>query len=451
MNWYGATPKHWDERRIGSLLKQRKEKNDPIQTSFILSLSSAHGVVPYAERQEKGGNKPKSDLSKYMVANVDDLLVNCMNVLSGSSGVSKWHGAISPVYYALYPQQVDNVTIWFYNYIFRSPVFYRSLIRLGRGILMYESSSGAWNTIRLRISMQDLNNVFVPHPPIDEQEQVVRWLNWQTYHIQKFLSANQRKIECLKELKKSLICETTTVGLKPNKEMKIIDTYFEHAVPHHWREVKLKRILQKLVRAYSADAEILICSNKGTVFPRGDSEIGLVSESESFYQGVCNGDLLIHGMDTWHGAIAVSELDGKCTGVVHVCSSEQNKMFIAYYLQMLAFRKLYKAITNGVRQNTSDFRSWEKAGEILIMLPPKKEQDAIAAFLNEKCTAIDQLITKITKEISLVNEYHTRIISDAVTGKIDLRGVEVPEYINEEDDLSIDETPEMEDEASVDD
>ena len=76
---------------------ERKEKNDPVRTDFVLSLSAKMGVTPYNERTEKGGNKPKEDLSKYNLAYPNDLLVNCMNIVSGAAGVSKWFGAIKMV------------------------------------------------------------------------------------------------------------------------------------------------------------------------------------------------------------------------------------------------------------------------------------------------------------------------------------------------------------------
>lgn len=102
-NWLGDIPSHWDALRIKRIFQERKERNNPIVTDFILSLTAKQGVVPVAEKEGSGGNKPKDDLTLYNVARENDLLVNCMNVVSGAAGVSKWVGAISPVYYALYP------------------------------------------------------------------------------------------------------------------------------------------------------------------------------------------------------------------------------------------------------------------------------------------------------------------------------------------------------------
>ena len=133
---------------------------------------------------------------------------------------------------------------------------------------------------------------------------------------------------------------------------------------------------------------------------------------------MAKGDLLIHGMDTWHGAIAVSNFNGMCTPVVHVCTSNENLYFVAYYMQVMAYSKVFKLISNGVRQNTSDFRSWFKVEKIPIMLPSKHEQDSIVSYLDDKCAKIDKLIANITKEIECIKEYKQRLISDIVTGQI---------------------------------
>ena len=143
--------------------------------------------------------------------------------------------------------------------------------------------------------------------------------------------------------------------------------------------------------------------------------MGLVAESEEVYQGVRQGDLLIHGMDTWHGAIAISEFDGMCTPVVHVCTSNESVGYISFYLRYMAYMKVFKLISNGVRQNTSDFRSWAKVSVIPILLPPLSEQQFIVSYLNSKCEKIDKMIEGKEKQIALLQELKQRTIADAVT------------------------------------
>ena len=161
--WVLEIPEHWGIKRLKAIFSMRTERNSPVVTDNILSLTAKQGVVPYSKKEGVGGNKPKDDLSKYNIARENDLIVNCMNVVSGAAGVSRYFGAISPVYYALYLRAEENV--WYYHHIFRLLPFQRSLIGLGKGILMHESDSGKLNTVRMRISMDYLGNVLLPVPP----------------------------------------------------------------------------------------------------------------------------------------------------------------------------------------------------------------------------------------------------------------------------------------------
>lgn len=186
-------------------------------------------------------------------------------------------------------------------------------------------------------------------------------------------------------------------------------------IPDGWTCVQLKYVVSKMNRPVLADDPIVVCTNKGTVELRGDKSPGLISLTGQGYQGVKPGDLLIHGMDTWHGAIAVSKLSGQCTSVVHVCDSDEDKRFLAYYLRALAYRGVYKAFSNGVRQNTSDFRSWEKAGEIPIVLPSRDEQQCIANYLDAKHEEIDRAIEAAERSIEEYEAYRDVIIFMATT------------------------------------
>lgn len=198
-------------------------------------------------------------------------------------------------------------------------------------------------------------------------------------------------------------------------EYKESGVFWNQTIPSHWEVRRLGHILVKERRERPLDAELLVCTNKATVVKKGDSKMGLVSDSDEIYQGVCKGDLLIHGMDTWHGAIAVSTLDGMCTPVVHVCTSKENVKYVEYYLRNMAQNKVFKLISNGVRQNTSDFRSWNKVAPIPCILPPGKEQFAIVSYLDEKCAKIDKMLEGKQKQIELLAEMKQSIIADAVT------------------------------------
>lgn len=447
--WVRRIPVHWDFFRIKRIFAQRIEKNDPVITEKILSLTAKQGVVPYAEKEGTGGNKPKGDMTQYNIARPNDLLVNCMNIVSGSAGVSRYLGAISPVYYALYPRL--NCNIWYYHYLFRLMPFQRSLLGLGKGILMHESESGKLNTVRMRISMDYLGNIPLPIPPREEQDQIVRYLDWQVSKINRLIAAKRKQIELMRDILKSAVAYYTTHGLG-NHEHCQSEIYWLTHYPNDWHVTKLRYILEKHRREVTPNAELLICSNSGEVVKRGDGKLGLVASSDDIYQGVTAGDLLIHGMDTWHGAIAISSFDGMCTPVVHVCTCKEEKRYVAYYLKMMAYTKVFKAISNGVRQNTSDFRSWDKVGDLLICLPEHDEQVAIADKLDHLTAQTKAGISFFEKQIEHLQELRTRLISDVVTGQVDVRGIEVPEYeyVGEVSETNDNDEDELEDNEEAD-
>jgi type I restriction enzyme S subunit len=148
VEWIGEVPEHWEILRLKWVLARRKEKNSPIQTQDILSLTIAQGLVPLSEKEGSGGNLPKDDLAAYDIARPGDLVINSMNVIVGAVGLSRYFGAISPVYYAMFPV-FTSTSIEYYHYMFRSSEFQSSLAVLGDGILIKQSeSSGKLNTIR---------------------------------------------------------------------------------------------------------------------------------------------------------------------------------------------------------------------------------------------------------------------------------------------------------------
>lgn len=190
-------------------------------------------------------------------------------------------------------------------------------------------------------------------------------------------------------------------------------------IPDGWDVTIAKHVLIKLERPRKKNGNTVVCSNHGYSKLLGDVKQGLVSLTQHDYQGVNKGDLLVHGMDAWHGAISISKHIGDCTSVVHVCDCKHNKTFIAYFLKMLAIMNVYKVISNGVRQNTSDFRSWQKFGDIQLLLPTREEQTAIANFLDDKTAKIDLAISQKEKLIALLKERKQIIIQQAVTKGLD--------------------------------
>lgn len=425
--WLEEVPEHWEFGRIGRIFNLRKEKNNPIITQEVLSLSAKYGVSLYSEKKEKGGNKPKEDLRNYNVCYPGDILVNCMNIVAGSVGVSNYLGAVSPVYYPLVNQNFEQFSTRYMEYVLRTYNFQRSLVGLGKGIQMSESEDGRLFTVRMRISWDMLKTQLILIPPLAEQEQIAAYLDWKINEIDRLICVNNSKIE---EINKYIISVHEQILLKNKHELKnwIFKNNTSDFKDSELRITKIKNVLRKIEKSAKEDSEIVICSNSGKSFLRGDKKIGLYSENINMYQNVDKGQLMIHGMDTWHGAICISDYSGRCTRVVHVCETTENKLYIYFYLRLLAFLDLYKPFSNGVRQNTSDFRSWEKFGQINIILPSRDEQNKVVDELIKLIRESEMLIEKITAENDELFSLKNSLISEVVTGKIDVRNIVIPTY-----------------------
>jgi type I restriction enzyme S subunit len=171
VSWLGKVPEHWEVRRLGNLLQERKEINDALQVVELLSVLREKGVIPYAEKGNVG-NKASDDISRYKIVRPNDIVVNSMNVIIGSVGISKFQGCISPVYYILKPREnQDNPR--YLNAYFQTKPFQHSLIRLGKGILSH----------RMRIPMELLKSEQFPRPSADEQTAIVRFLDYMDRRI----------------------------------------------------------------------------------------------------------------------------------------------------------------------------------------------------------------------------------------------------------------------------
>ena len=207
--WIGKMPKHWDLRPIGSLLKNRKENNNPIKISNILSLTADRGVIPYSEKGS-AGNRSKDDLSKYKIAREGDIVINSMNIISGSVGLSEYTGLVSPVYYMLRPKDKSDSNLFFY-YIFKDELFQKSLFGVGNGILVKQSkNSGKFNTVRLRIPLSKLLSICIPYTTPDEQNTITNHVKEIYNKFERLIHLEKKRITLLTEYRESLISEFAT-------------------------------------------------------------------------------------------------------------------------------------------------------------------------------------------------------------------------------------------------
>ncbi len=440
--WAPAIPEHWDAKRLKGVFAMRQERNNPVVTTEILSLTAKQGVVPLAEKEGVGGNKPKDDMTKYNIAHENDLLVNCMNVVAGSAGVSKYYGAISPVYYALYPRNDENV--WYYHYIFRLLTFQRSLVGLGKGILMHESENGKLNTVRMRISMDYLGNVLLPIPPRDEQDKIVDYLNWKVSQINRLINLKHKEIKAIEDLKKSAVSTAVTRGLNRDTAMKPSGVSWLGDIPEHWQLVKLRQILSPVSIKNHPELPLLSVVREQGVIVRDvedqSSNRNFIPDDLSGYKVVRKGQFAMNKMKAWQGSYGISDYTGIVSPAYFIFNvAFDNLEYFHSAIRSKVYVNFFAQASDGIRPGQWDLQM-DKMKEIPFIVPPAEEQIQIVEFIKEAQKKYEKAINVLSEEIEALEEMKTHLVSEVVSGVIDVRDEVIPEYeyVDEDEDSDSD-------------
>ena len=204
-------------------------------------------------------------------------------------------------------------------------------------------------------------------------------------------------------------------------------------LPEHWNLVRGKNLYQKMQRSVNDTDEVVTCFRDGTVTLRKNRRTKGFTESlkEFGYQGIRKGDLVIHVMDAFAGAIGVSDSDGKGTPVYSVCQAKgnSNNQYYAFLLREMARSGFIQSLYRGIRERSSDFR-FEVFASQFYPVPPRDEQDQIVRFLDWKMARINNLIIIKKKQIVILKELKNYYISKAVTNGVDGNGIIADKCIN---------------------
>lgn len=221
-------------------------------------------------------------------------------------------------------------------------------------------------------------------------------------------------------------------------EYKNSGVYYIPQIPSEWNVLKGKILFKQEKRPVNKEDEIVTCFRDGEVTLRKNRRLEGFTNSlkEIGYQGIRKGDLVIHNMDAFAGAIGVSDSDGKGTPVYAVCTpirEDANQFYYCYLLRFLAKTGFIQSLAKGIRERSTDFR-YGDFKELLLPVPSRAEQDAIVRYLDFATSEIDKAIAKQQKMIDLLNERKQIIIQNAVTKGLD-ENVEMKEsgveFVNE--------------------
>ena len=426
LQWLGNVPAHWQLLRLGVVLQERKEINEYGEITHVLSVVKTRGVIPY---EEKGniGNKKSDNITRYKIVRPGDIVINSMNVIIGSSGLSKYTGCLSPVYYVL-RHRMESANAYYLAAIFQNPSFYRRLIRLGNGILSF----------RMRIPMELLKCEVIPLPPASEQAAIVYFLGKTVTKIESIIAAKEKIIALLEEQKRAVIRHTITRGLDLSVALKPSGSLFIGDIPTHWETKRLGALgyfsasgIDKIIVAgepkvkminyldiYNNDSYSLSQNNNYMIVscPHWKKEIHAAQKGDMFFTPSSE-----TAAEIGLSAVAIEDMHDTVYSYHVIRFRPAIKMYLPYqkyWCNNLAVMNQFSFLCKGTTRkiiNRGEFRS------VIVPVPPYKEQIAIAEYLDNMMTKINAAAKCAHREITLLREYRNSLVANAVTGKIDVR------------------------------
>ena len=435
--WLGHVPAHWQVFPNRALFHEVKDQNHPDEP--LLSVTISRGVIPQDALLSGSSKKDSSNLdkSKYKLAQPGDIAYNKMRAWQGSLGVSEHRGIVSPAYVVVRPRQ--EIDPRFYHYLLRSPAFVKEAERWSYGI-----TSDMWS-----LRYEDFKQIYCVLPPLDEQRRIARYLDQQNRRANRLIRAKQRLIALLNEQKQAIIQRAVTRGLDPDVKLKPSGVDWLGDVPAHWEVLPMKRVLRRLVDCEHKTAPAVETSSyvvartssikEGKYRPKGSYFTSDVGFQEWTKREVPRpGDILFTREAPAGEACLVPSGINLCMGQrVVLLRVDAKKYDPNFALLMIYGGPPAEYVRMQSQGSTVPHFNMSDIAAMIVYVPPLEEQAEIVGQVHEHTRKLDQTIERALSEINLIREYRTRLITDVVTGKLDVRGVAVPE-----DDIDIDDMQE---------
>ena len=418
IEWYGTCPISWNKAPLYSALKEINQKNAPIVTTNILSLTNTEGVIPYSERGNQG-NKSKDNLEEYKVVYPNTIVANSMNILIGSVGLSAYKGCVSPVYYVY--EAKPQYDIRYLNYLFRMESFQKRLRQFANGIM----------EIRLRVSSHDILHQNVMMPSFEEQRDIADYLDDRCSKLDEVIAEAEKSIEEYKELKQTVITEAV-IGLRNDKStFKSCDSRWVNKIPNDWNKIKIHYIVKMPVidgphvspelvsdGVPYVSANAIVDGKIDFSKKRGYITREYSNECRKRYSP-CKNDILVVKLGASTGKMAIVEdftdFDIWVPLAVVRCKDDVNAKYVFYSMQSEYF---CNEIRDGWTFGTQETLGLKTIEKLYIFLPKdRKEQDEIVKYLDMRIPQINALVSEKQSLIEDLKSYKKSLIYEVVTGK----------------------------------
>lgn len=434
--WLHEVPSHWDVQPCRSIVTECVDKNEDAKNQDYLSLMANVGVIPYEEKGDVGNKKPE-DLSKCKLVFKGDLVINSMNYGIGSYGLSALSGVCSPVYIVLRPK-LERVKARFAFRIFENRAFQSYAQSFGNGILDH----------RAAINWDILKGIGVGLPPVDEQEEILCFLDRETAKIDALIADQEKLLALLSEKRQAVVMRAVTRGIDYREPITDSQVPWMGAVPAHWDLVALSKVTLErcdgpfgsgIKSDHYTDAGALVVrlqNIRAGNFHKGESvfldETYFLTELQR--HAVVEGDLLVAGLGDENNLLgrACVAPPGLGSALVKADCFRFRLDPEAAIPEFVAWQLSAGASFDAGMLSTGTTRSRIPLSVMAsrkIALPPLEEQKEIVDFIASQNAMFDSVKAEAESAISLLRERRAALISAAVTGKIDVRGLVGPKVV----------------------
>jgi type I restriction enzyme S subunit len=419
--WLDSVPEHWEIKANKALWAERKIVN--IIDKPLLSVTIKRGVIQQSELLKSSSKKDSSNLdkSKYKLVEPNDIVYNKMRMWQGAVGASKYEGIVSPAYIVLKP--INNVNHRYYHYLLRTPNYIEESHRNSYGIC----------DDQLSLRYEEFKCMQSLIPPKEEQDQIVRYLDSKLAKINKYIKNKKKLVELLKEQKQAIINQAVTKGLDPNAKMKPSGIEWLGDIPEGWEVRRLKTVVRNIANTTTKkeNDEIYIGLENVDSWSGRIINVSIESVFDSQAKKFNKNNILFGKLRPYLAKVTMPCQNGVCSGeflVLEKISDNVLDKYVEYFLRSKSVIDLISRSTYGAKMPRAE---WNFIGNIKMGFPPLCEQQKIVAYIIRKIHTIDKTIERINKEIDLITEYRTSLISAVVTGKVDVRNIEVEDSLEE--------------------
>lgn len=406
--WIGMVPKGWSVKPIRANFEEVTEKNKHGLIQNALKFTYGR-IVPKENFDADNDDYVAGTILGYTVVTPGTIMLNGLNLnfdfVSQRIGLVKDTGVITSAYIAFRAIDSNGISPEFVTYLLKSYDSCKAFHNMGGGV-------------RKILNFSELKKQYIVYPSLDEQLRIAGFLDSKCAEIDALTADIQAQIDTLEQYKRSVITEAVTKGLDPNAEMRDSGIPWIGKIPAHWECIRGKYLLKYLQKPVRNDDGVITCFRDGEVTLRSNRrEDGFtMADKEIGYQGVDIGDLVVHGMDGFAGAIGISDSRGKASPVLNVLATEQDKRYIMYFLRSMAYSDVFLALATGIRVRSCDLR-WNKLSELFYPIPPLDEQKAIVEYIDNVIQKVDDVIADKKNQLETLDEYKKSLIFEYVTGK----------------------------------